>query len=293
MPNGSARSSYPIYIYSPAEKSTSGGVRALYLLRQHLNRLGYKAFMIEWASKQHPANVPAELTQHLGAGRKPIVVYPEVVPGNPLGWPFVARYLLNKPGSLRQEAKPEFGENDYFLHFAPEHVPHGRQSFDLFMPLVDRKIYHRPQHIKSRHGFVVYTNRAEVDVLQFPDWLQPFTIVSGRDPRPHSELGELYRNSRALVTAERTTAIYESICCGCPVICLPGMHFEEASYQTRFGGAGLIWGWKADRLASAAVATREFEAIYNRLERSLDQRIHVAFDSIIADVRKRTNAGPT
>jgi hypothetical protein len=281
-----ARPSYPIYIYSPAEKPTSGGVRALYLLCQHLNRLGYRASIVEWPSKQHHAYVPSELTHDLGQGSIPIVVYPEAVPGNPLGWPFVARYLLNKPGILRQDAAAGFGKDDYFLHFAPEHVPEGRTSFDLFLPLVDRSIYYRAD--TARDGFVVYSNRAKVDIETFPDWLRPMTVVSRRSPRTHAELAELYRHSRAMVTSERTTAIYEAMCCGCPVICLPGTHFIEEGYQRRFGGSGLVWGWNADRVASAAAETRRFEAIYGGLEKDLDARIQLAFDGIIADVKRRT-----
>ena len=291
-----SRKSFPIWIDAPQYHSLSGGVRALYLLCGHLNRLGYDAFVMG-SSGDSDVSLPVQYLnrsiakQQQRAGREPIVVYPEVTVGNPRQARFVVRYLLNKPGLLMPGAEASYGANDYFIDGAREHAPAGVRSFDLFMPLVDRSAYFPPPNGSLREGFAIFTNRAVFDQASAPDWLRPHTLLSMQRPRSHAELGALYRRSRAMVTFERTSAIFEALFCGCPVICIANEHFNELTYQPRFRDGGLIWGWHEHELEDATRKTETFRAIYGDLERSLDQRIEAAFDWILEDVWRRAGAG--
>ena len=94
-----------------------------------------------------------------------------------------------------------------------------------------------------------------------------------------------------MVIFERSSAIFEALSCGCPVICIASEHFNEETYQPRFRDAGLIWGWRENQLDDAARKTEAFRAVYSDLERSLDQRIQTAFDWILEDVWRRARAG--
>jgi glycosyltransferase involved in cell wall biosynthesis len=159
------------------------------------------------------------------------------------------------------------------------------------MPLVDRSIYFPPREGVSRRGFVVFCHRARPDPAAFPGWLTPHVRVCIQQPRSHAELAALYRESRAVVVFERTVAIFEALSCGCPVICIPGDNFEEATYQPRFRGTGLVWGWREDALEDAVARTSLFRARYDALESDLDARICGAFDWIMADACRRLAAG--
>lgn len=224
--------------------------------------------------------------------RQPIVVYSEVVIGNPRKARFVVRYLLNKPGFINPGSELSYGQNDYFIDGAREHAPPGVRSFDLFMPLVDRSVYFPPASGSRREGFAIFTSRSVVDPATFPEWLRPYTVLSIKDPRSHAELGALYRQSRAMVTFERTSAIFEALSCGCPVICIgkSSHNFTEGTWQPRFRDTGLIWGWREDELEAAAAKTARFMAIYSELEGNLDDRICAAFDWIIEDAWRRSQA---
>lgn len=290
------RKTFPIWIDAPPYDPLSGGVRALNLLCYHLNRLGYDAFVIGKAQKNPaPFALPtisrAAAERQRREGREPVVVYPEVTVGNPWAARFVVRYLLNKPGLLLPGAESRFGQDDYFIDNAREHAPAGVRSFDLFMPLVDRLAYCMPPAGSPRDGFAVFSNRAVIDIPSLPDWLRPCTVLSMKEPRTHAQLGELYRRSRAMVIFERSSAIFEALSCGCPVICIASEHFNEETYQPRFRDAGLVWGWRENQLDDAARKTEGFRAVYSDLERSLDQRIQTAFDWILEDVWRRARAG--
>jgi hypothetical protein len=208
-----SRQSFPIWIDAPAYSPLSGGVRAMNSLCHHLNRFGFDAFIIdEPENGEAPMPLryltPAIIEQQKRQRREPIVVYPEVVLGNPRHARFVVRYLLNTPGFFNPGAERRYGKDDYFLDHAREHAPAGVRSFDLFMPLVDRSHYFPPPPASSRDGFAVFTNRAVVDPASFPDWLRPCTVLSINTPLAHAELGELYRKSRGMVIFERSIAIF-------------------------------------------------------------------------------------
>ena len=287
-----SRKSFPIWIDAPSYEPLSGGVRAMNLLCHYLGRLGYDAFIID-RPRQNNAPFPlryldrSTVARQRREGREPIVVYPEVAVGNPRQARFVVRYLLNKPGLLVPGAEASYGPDDYFIDGAREHAPNGVRSFDLFMPLVDRSVYWSPRGGSRRDGFVVFTNRAVMDEATLPDWLNPRIVLSMKEPRTHAELGVLYRQSRAMVTFERTSAIFEALSCGCPVICIANEHFNEATYQPRFRNGGVIWGWRESELEAAAQKTATFRSVYRELELSLDERIQTAFDWILQDVWRR------
>jgi hypothetical protein len=190
-------------------------------------------------------------------------------------------------------AESSYGSDDYFIDGAREHVPQGVRSFDLFMPLVDHSTYFPPPADTPRHGFAVFTHRAEADPATFPPWLTPYVVLSMQSPRSHAELGDIYRRSRAMVIWERSIAIFEALSCGCPVICIGNEHFNDETYHPRFRDAGLIWGWRESELDAAASKTPNFRAIYRDLENSLDERIGMAFDAIMKDAWRRLGGEPS
>jgi hypothetical protein len=296
------RTSFPIWVAAPGYNPLSGGTRAMNLLSHHLNRLGYDAFVLD-TPRTKAAPLPLRylnreiVSEQQRQGREPIVVYPEITVGNPRGARFVIRYLLNRPGFFVPGVVSTYGNEDYFIDGAREHAPSGVRSFDLFMPLVDRSHYFpppagSPRDGFARHGFAVFTNRAVVDPASLPDWLRPLTVLSMKEPRSHAALGEIYRQSRAMVTFERTSAIFEALSCGCPVICIGNDNLREDTWHPRFQDAGVVWGWREGDLVAAAEKTTRFTAIYDDLESSLDDRIRSTFDWILEDVWRRVHGNP-
>jgi hypothetical protein len=281
------RKSVPIYVWAYPYQPLSGGGRSLHLLVKHLNRCGYEAFILGTFTdfNSNPLTLPCadstSLKEHRHAGREPVIVYPEVVPGNPLQCECVVRYLLNRPGLFEPGIEETFEDSDLFLHYAPEHVPKDRCSFDMFVPLVDHSIYSNGYPSDRRNGFVAYIHRVNVDLGSLPAWVHPVAVVTMQNPQPPERLADLYRTSRAAIFWERSSAIFEALSCGCPAIIIPSEFLNENTYQLRFRAAGMVWGWNEAALPRATEDTSIFRAIYRGLEENLDHRIYHAFDTII------------
>lgn len=125
-------------IYADSFNEVSGGTLVLHELCARLNRLGHRASI--WPAGK-PASLfrpqPAALYGYLGRGgargfdRGPnanplarrgdlkdgIVVYPEIIGGNPLGARRVARWFLNRPGYFYDNVR--YGADDLFFFYNP------------------------------------------------------------------------------------------------------------------------------------------------------------------------------
>lgn len=253
------------------------GVRCLHLLCHHLNRLGYEAYTTG-------TNAPDTfLTRHADerairatreAGIKDIVIYPEVVAGNPLSGDNVVRYLLNRPSFLRDVGMEDYGRHDFFLHFADEFRPPGVSSRRLSIPLLDRSVFHKVRPEPQRHGYLVYSVRHRPNLRRLPKWVAPLVVISRKNPRDPQTLAELYRRSRALIVWEATAAIGEAMHCGCPVIMIPHDGFDHAPIVRKCLGCGLVLGWDESRIERARRTVPVATTLYRLRSLGLDRSIH-------------------
>jgi hypothetical protein len=265
------------YIKCPNYNFRSSGVRALFLLCHHLNRLGYQAYV---TGSGGPAKLSAP---HIGMdkiranrrkARGEIVVYPEVFAGNPLRADNVVRYILNKPGNFTGVGMEGFGPDDFFIHFAEEFRPDSRPSFELTLPVVDRNVYRQGHFPRKRRGFLLYSDRCQPQLESLPPWVSPYEIVSMKVPRSHAELAERYRTAEALIICERTAAIGEAIQCGCPVIIAPHAPFQYQPIVERYRGNGIAVGWEREELRRAQSTVAAAKRTYWKRFRHLDANLH-------------------
>lgn len=164
----------PNYIvYAPSFNENSGGTIFLHQLAHALGQRGYDAALWPMAHvydrglktkiKETLSPPPYRLSDKLDTrratkrdiGANTVAIYPELVLGNPLGAPHVARWLLYTPGKLHAY---DFGPDEMFFRvdeFAdlPE-VTGGAE--DLFMWTVNRA--YRDENRPDRKGtcFVVH-----------------------------------------------------------------------------------------------------------------------------------------
>lgn len=81
-----SRRPHPYYIYSYDYRRNSAGVRVLHMLCDALNQSGQEAYVV--AKNVSPNLITPMLSgeviaYHKAQGIKPIMVYPEVIDGNP------------------------------------------------------------------------------------------------------------------------------------------------------------------------------------------------------------------
>ena len=295
--NPRGRSGVPLfYVVAPTYTPFSSGVRALYLLCDGLNRLGYSAFVIGGrrsnladrlmgratpSSLNAPAIDRATIDANRRRGIPDIVIYPEVVAGNPFAGRRVVRYLLNKPGVFPTVGTGECGANDYFLHFAEEFRPAGLKSQPLTLPTIDLSVYREVPGERPRGGFVLYTNRYTPNYGELPQWAAPRTVVSMARPRPPKELAALYNRHIAIVAWERTAAVGEAIQCGCAAILIANDGFDPTPIVGRYRGNGIAIGWDPVGLRRAVATVGEAKRLYREQFAPVDANIDEFVRSVV------------
>jgi glycosyltransferase involved in cell wall biosynthesis len=260
----------PYYIYAPPYRENSGGVRALHYLCHALNLVGQEAYVVvgETSGLLRTPSLTEEIRkQHIEAGRAPVVIYPEVIDGNPMEATHVVRYLLNVPGALTGHAT-QWEESDIIYTHGAEIVPDGMQARLLQTPLINKNIFNCDGVDDSqRKGSLVWISRYLDRGGELQSLTADSTEISYRVAhRSPAELAALYRGAEMLYTYEISTACYEAVMCGCPVVYLPNPIMLPAPVEGYLGPMGTAWGAVPEFIAQAKLDVRKIPDIYQNLE---------------------------
>ncbi|KWH43942.1 glycosyltransferase [Burkholderia stagnalis] len=277
-----ARLDHPYYVCAPRYRQTSGGVRAMHYLCHVLNLLGHEAYVN--TDGMHPDLRTPRLTNdivqaHADANRSAIAVYPEIVSGNPFGTRTVARYLLAEPGRIEGNAI-DLQPSDLVFTFGPSLVPAGWQADLLRMPLVDTRIFNSDGVDDARRsGTAVFINRH----LIRGGSLHPVTAdsieISNRVPeRSAHELAALFRQVECVYLYEWSTAAFEALLCGCPVVCIPNDASLPEPYRWVMDGKGIAWALDEQEIAHAKATVHEARDAYLQEEETFWRQLQTFID---------------
>jgi hypothetical protein len=164
-------------IVSPRYHHKSEGVVVLHQMARDLQGLGHETLVI-WLGfgntkfdtffVNHSARSSGVLYGDLILERfdeynheSDIVIYPEIVPGNPLAAKRVVRYFLNRERFLYKDNYINLGASDFILAFHSEYVD--RPDFILFKPTFDLSkiegVVFRKKHLNT-----YYVGKAAIDI---------------------------------------------------------------------------------------------------------------------------------
>lgn len=239
-------------IHAPGYSEDVGGFIVLHKLCDVLRKAGFDAYI--WPAHQRLPNRFPVLRWYLGYfGRKllnlrgarmalnpfydtplanprtlkgGVVVYPEVVEGNPLRSAKVVRWFLNKPGRLT--GKAIYGSDDLCVAYHDvfndlELNPDGRK---LRVLAVMSDIY-RQQNFGQRSGtcFILRKGKARA-----PD----VASLNGKivDGLSHQEVAKLFNEAEFCISYDSYTmySAYASMC-GCKSIVVPEFGVDKAQWQ--------------------------------------------------------------
>lgn len=236
----------PYYIYAPNYRRSSAGIRVLHMLCDALNRSGHEAYVA--ARVLNPNLITPYLSGevmalHRSQGLEPIVVYPEIVDGNPLGAGVVVRYLLNQPGHLGGSGI--YDEDDLLFAYSRGLLQPGMPEDNvLHLPPIDLSIFCPPVSPAKRiPGKVCYYQGRAAQAKIDPELLPPdATEITTEFPDSWEGLADLFQQCEYFYLAERSGLAAEAALCGCISIVLPGKfapgqlsEFENKNYGTAWG----------------------------------------------------------
>ncbi|MCE0916337.1 MULTISPECIES: glycosyltransferase family 2 protein [unclassified Pseudomonas] len=231
---------HPYYVFAPDYRETSSGICVLHYLCHALNLAGYEAYVSQCVTNPNlrtPILTDEVRQHHQAIGLAPIAVYPEVLDGNPLGTPIVARYILNREGFLTGRTI-DAQDSDLFFYYTQDFGADANSDDLLLLPIIDSELFSPPLEPVERSGHYLYLNRIDrslVDLSLLPSDVQ---ILSLANPKSLAELAEIFRTASVLYSYEISATCTEAMLCGCPVIYLPGGHVKSQPFTEQFGNAG-------------------------------------------------------
>lgn len=194
-------------------------------------------------------------------GINPIVIYPEVVSGNPLNAPLVVRYILNYPGLLGGDR--EYPPSDICYSHMPELAKFvGKPNNVLSPPLFDTSIFYPPPPGETRSGTCFYARKFRMlhPNEPLPPQVENSIEIDNMSPE---ETAEIYRRCEIMYCLENTAASTEAMLCGCPVVLLPNIHLRDPSFSDGpHEGNGYAWGDEPAQIEHAKNTVGRVREIY-------------------------------
>ena len=273
----------PYYIYTPAWRTNSAGIRALHYLCHSLNSIGQKAFLVIPASYKSTNLVNANLNtpiltkemvrEHKRYNLDPIVIYSETVPGNPLNSTNTVRYLMNYVGLLGGQRK--FSENEFLLAFSQNIATdyfnkNGKEVHSvLFLPPSDPREFevNRNKNQHRKDFYLLYAAKYRNFVGNHPQLPNIPMIEIKRDSKfaqTRSELIELLGQCRGVIAFENSAIISEAVLSGVPGYFIENEFLEQAIAEAELGWDGMGWGFTSE------IELQAHNTLENGIERYLD-----------------------
>lgn len=232
---------YIVYTWPFSEDN--GGVIFMHRLVHELNRMGERALVtragpivrlgprgwLNWYLRRGPMRTDPALetpvARRSDITAESIIVYPELVPGNPLKARNVVRWLLYKPGLALPYA---FGPDEMFFTVSsmsdlPE-VTGGAP--ELFLWSVNRS--YRNENRPGRDG-VCYIVRKGSDKPRIPQTEVPGAICI--DGMSHAQINDVFNRCRTFYSYDEATMYsqYAAIA-GCTSVVIPGLYPSRAEW---------------------------------------------------------------
>jgi hypothetical protein len=282
----------PYYIVAHRYMQTSAGKRTPHLLCHHLNLQGQVAYLVLTSYSAAPVGpdlltpvlTPAIVRYHYEKGLTPIVVYGEVVRGNPLRADCVVRYLLNFPGLLGGAASYDPSELLYgYSGVLAEAV--GAPENVLMVPTVDASVFHPGARDQPRSGTCFYAAKYKTILGGcVSDEMRGSVEITLDYPATQTEIADLFRRSELLYCYENTALALEAMLCGCPAVFMPNPHLTEIIALRELGRDGVAWGTDPAEIARAKATVHRVRESYLRVcdeyWHQLDRFIQVTQDRV-------------
>ncbi|HUZ09428.1 MAG TPA: hypothetical protein VMU76_04600 [Acidimicrobiales bacterium] len=250
---GRRRSSRPFVIAAPDYTEMHGGVVALHRLCDRLNALGHEAFVVPLGSAEGITRTGWRTPLwDRGTLDDAVLVYPEIVTGNPLLGRRIVRWLLHRPSWFTGEGMSE-GPDDLVVTFDTQIAPEWPV---LRVPLVDPTVFFPKDAVG--HGRLLWIGKGVLPV----DFDRSGTrLITASWPDSRAGLAALLRSATVLYSCDwLTSLIDEALMCGTPVVLVGDQEWRRDEVVMR---PGMTWAGEGEEaIDRATVAASAFYPRY-------------------------------
>lgn len=195
------------YVIWTPSYDKSNGIKVLHLLYKKLEEQGFNVWL--YSPKPHLPEykyikkIPKELKNN------GIIIYPEIVWGNPLGFQNVVRYVLNYPGVLG--GAKQYHHSEIIFTHSQEFFP---QAFKFRIPWIDETIFYEDDSPKIQDCYFVYKGGKFREAEEVKGLLE----INMKYPQSQKELAELLRKTKILYSYDNCSSVLdEALLCGAVV----------------------------------------------------------------------------
>lgn len=223
----------PYLIVAPHYVNCCAGIKVLHRLAYLLNSKGYEAYVSSSANPEFATQTLAGLSKEKLAELKEtgIVVYPEIVQGNPLKFNNVAHWDLNKPVHNYPESDLVFVYNEILLKYS--------KARDVLNIYYIEDYFCNPA-LENRVNKCFWIGKgAGTPLIKETEGI---TQITHGWPSNRKELAELFQSSEVFYTYDNfTVLIDEARLCGCPVVIIPSGQIDLVDFDhMTLGREGLV-----------------------------------------------------
>lgn len=199
----------PYVFYLPGY-DRSNGIRVMMILSQRLSDAGYKVFYHVKDRTNWPPDIPILNAIDERLRDNAVVVYPEIVAGNPLRVRNVARLVLFYPG--RNGGMKHYHKSEMLFAYLPEFLP---GADVLTIPWIDTNLFNNPGLPRTMDYCFVYKGGRWKD----PPELRDMPTITMKWPETREALADILKRTRTLYSFDDASAVLdEALLCGAKVM---------------------------------------------------------------------------
>ncbi len=210
----------------------------LHFLAHTINQIGFNARMVYFTSGNNyltneKFNTPVAGASSLDLIQQGIIIYPEVVQGNPFDGKKIVRYMLNSEGRCSGRSM-DAGPDDVFVSYLPEFC--SNPAHILHYPIFDEDHFHRrnAQPTLARKVDAFYIGKGSMYTI-CPK-LEGMTEITREWPESKKELGMILRQTRLLFSYDNISSLNsDAALCGAMPVLLQDLPVpRQEIYKFRF-----------------------------------------------------------
>jgi hypothetical protein len=218
------------------------------------------------------------------AAHDTVVIYPEIVPDNPMGAQNVVRWLLYKPGDQHPYS---FGENEMFFRcYEKADLPEVTGGApDLFLWKINRA-YHNENHSDRKGVCYIVRKGHRKPRLPATETADAINI----DGMSHAQINEVFNRCERFYSYDEATMYSQfAVLSGCLSIVVPGEYPDRVTWNQHHDLSinGIAYG-EAPEEITHALATRD------RLLQQLEEKEQAGIETVkdfVSRTRKRFLVG--
>lgn len=269
----------PYIIVSGRYSEKSAGIRAMHLICDAMNKMGFNAYI--YLHPNYPVGrinsypyvcpiVNNKLIDYLNAKRiSPIYIYPENLKGHPFGGSTRIRYYLYFPGVWGGNKSEDDQMHISFSLAIAEKVKN--KTYHLMPPLIDTKLFNSQHEHQERSCICYYAEKYELDGGHVDEKIRENGIKITRHGVPLMDqkfIYSIYKKSKFFYVYENTGLIIEALLSGVIVVIMPESKLSKMDiiYGPEIEWSGIAFGTHQDELQRAENTLCKVGKYYTSIE---------------------------